>query len=50
MIIIMVVFIYTYNAVISAVSKCNARCLFFEGGYYNCKITKGMKKPPIINV
>lgn len=50
-IIILIVFIYTYNAVISAVSKCNARCLFFEGGYYNCKIiTKGVKTPPIINV
>lgn len=47
----MIVFTYSYNALISAVSKCSARCLFFKGGYYNCKIiTKGVRKPPIINV
>lgn len=49
MIIVMIVFIYSCNAVVAAVSKCNARCLFFEGGYYNCKIiTKGVKNHPIM--
>lgn len=45
----MKVFIFSYNAVISAVSKRNGRCLFFEGGYCNCKIvTKGRKN--MINI